>query len=175
MKYLFYICVCAVIVIVQSVILPLFPIFSGCHDLMIAFVVYLGMYQPKRESLIFILLIGFVMDSLSGTPFGMYITTYVWLFLAIGMLAKLLHMGNRMMLPFLMIVGVLVQNTIFIGVIAMLEQDFYFPMTAAGNVFLQMVWAGITGPFMLIFFKFAGEKWEKWSGQLLSERQRTGV
>ena len=64
-----------------------------------------------------------------------------------------LHVGDSVLLPFVVAVGVLLQNLIFIGTIATLETNSRFYSAAVNTVTVQVLWAIITGPILLLFFK----------------------
>ena len=85
MNYLFNISACLFLVILQTTIIPYLPLLDKFYDLLIPFIVYLGLSRPVRESLPFVLFLGFIMDNLSGGPFGLYLTTYFWLFVGDGL------------------------------------------------------------------------------------------
>ena len=76
MSYFFNISVCLLLVILQTTIMPYLPPLDKFYDLLIPFIVYLSLSRPVRESLPFILFLGYIMDNLSGGPFGLYLTTY---------------------------------------------------------------------------------------------------
>ena len=58
-------------------------------------------------------LLGFIMDSLSGAPFGVYMSSYLWFFLGVRWISRFLHSVNSILLPFVMASGVLVENVIY--------------------------------------------------------------
>jgi hypothetical protein len=71
MIYLFYFSVCLGFLLLQTAILPALPLLSRCYDIIIPWVVFLGIAHPARESLPVVFFLGFSMDSLSGAPFGL--------------------------------------------------------------------------------------------------------
>jgi len=75
MSYFFNIATCLVLVILQTTVMPSLSLPGRFYDLMIPFVVYLGLSRPVREGLLFVCLIGFIMDNLSGSPFGLYLAS----------------------------------------------------------------------------------------------------
>ncbi|MBW2037492.1 MAG: rod shape-determining protein MreD, partial [Deltaproteobacteria bacterium] len=71
------------IIVGQTTILGL-PVFHGIsYDVLIPFVIFLGLDLPERQAGILILMIGFVMDVVSGGIFGLYMTVYLWTFFLI--------------------------------------------------------------------------------------------
>jgi len=154
MSYFFNISACLFLIIFQTVVIPALPLLDRFYDLMIPFVVYLGLFRPVRESLPFVLLIGFVMDNLSGSPVGLYLTTYFWLFVGVKGITKLLQVRDRLIIIMLIVAaGVVVENLIFLGTLTILGPEQQLAGNAARTVFVQVLWALWTGPFLLMIFK----------------------
>ncbi|UCD78092.1 MAG: hypothetical protein JSW26_22190 [Desulfobacterales bacterium] len=154
MSYFFNISACLFLVILQTAVVPVLPLLDSFYDLMIPFVVYLGLSRPVRESLPFIFFLGFIMDNLSGGPFGLYLTTYFWLFVGVKGITKLLQVGNRLFIVMPMVAaGVLVENLIFLGTLTILGPDQQLAGNAAKNVTIQVLWAIWTGPIVLVIFR----------------------
>ncbi|MBU4258196.1 MAG: rod shape-determining protein MreD [Desulfobacteraceae bacterium] len=170
MTYCFYICVCLCLVIFQTTIIPYISLFSKFYDLLIPFIIYVGLFRPAREGILFIPVLGFLMDSLSGGPFGLYVTTYFWLFIVVKLVIKYLHLENNILLLFIVAAGVLMENIIFIAIGFMLGPDSRFPAIAIRTVIFQILWAVCTGLFFLIFFNHIHKKLEKWFNELIAEK-----
>ena len=154
MSYFFNISVSLFLVILQTAFLPELPLLDRFYDLMIPFVVYLGLSRPVRESLPFVFLLGFIMDNLSGSPVGLYLTTYFWLFVGVKGITKLLQVGNRLFVIMLIVAaGVLIENLIFLGTLTILGPDQQIAEDAARSVTVQVLWAIWTGPVFLMIFR----------------------
>jgi cell shape-determining protein MreD len=154
MSYFFNVSACLLLVILQTAVVPVLPLLDRFYDLMIPFTVYLGLSRPVRESLPFVFLLGFIMDNLSGSPFGLYLTTYFWLFVGVKGITKLLQVGNRLFIIMLIVAaGVLVENLIVLGTLTILGPDQQLAGDAAKTVTIQVLWAIWTGPIFLMIFK----------------------
>jgi cell shape-determining protein MreD len=154
MSYFFNISAGLFLVILQTVVLPVLPLLDKFYDLMIPFIVYLGLSRSVRESLPFVLFLGFIMDNLSGSPFGLYLTSYFWLFVGVKGITKLLQVGNRLFIIMLIVAcGVLIENLIFLGTLNILGPDKQIGGDAAKTVTVQFLWAIWTGPILLMIFK----------------------
>jgi len=172
MTYCFYLWVCFCLVIFQTTIMPYLSLFDRFYDLLCPFVIYLGLSRPIRESIPVVLFLGFVMDNLSGGPFGLYITTYFWLFISVNRAIKFLHIGNRVLLPLVIASGVLIENFIFLGTSAMFNPDLLFPKGAISTVAVQVLWAICTGPFFLMSINYTHKRWDKWLNELFARENR---
>ena len=170
MTYCFYICDSLCLIIFQTTIIPHIPLFNNFYDLLIPFIIYLGLFRPTREGILFILALGFLMDNLSGGPFGLYVTTYLWLFIVVKLLIKYLHARNNILLLFIVAGGVLMENVIFIVSIFISGTDSQFLTITTRTVIFQILWAVCTGYFFLIGFNHIYNKLEKWFNKLIAEK-----
>jgi cell shape-determining protein MreD len=132
-----------VFIVFQTVCLP--ALFRSCCyvDLLLPLVIYISIVRPVIESLLLILFFGLVMDSLSGTPFGLYIITYVWLLLGVRGSMRLLDAGSYFLFPLILALSVVFENLLF---------AFSVSTVPSMAVFIQAVWALVTAPFFLLFF-----------------------
>jgi len=162
MTYCFHVGICICLVLFQTTVMPYFNIFNGFYDLLSPFFIYLSLYHSLRQSIPVILFFGFVMDSLSGGPFGLYLTTYVWLYVGVRWMVTFLHVGDSFLLPFVVAAGVLLQNCIFIGTIAMFKPGTQFLSAAISTVTVQVLWAIFTGPIFLMFFNYSHNRLNRW-------------
>lgn len=135
--------------------------FAGFYDLICPFIIYLCVYRSLKESIPVILLFGFIMDSLSGGPFGLYLTSYIWIFAVVRWMITFLHITDSMLLPFIVAAAVFIQNMIFMGSILMVRGFAFYPKTL-NNIWIQVLWALFTGPFILLAFKKIHGGWDKW-------------
>ncbi len=118
MSYFFNIGACLFLVILQTTIMPYLPLLDKFYDLLIPFIVYLSLFRPVRESLPFVLFLGFIMDNLSGGPFGLYLTTYFWLYVGVKGITMFIQVGNRLLIIALIVAnGVLFENLILLGAV----------------------------------------------------------
>jgi rod shape-determining protein MreD len=106
------------------------------------------------ESLFFTLAIGFVMDSITGGPFGIFISVYFWLFAGTRWGMQYFQTGTTFLLPFVIGAGVLVENIFILSVTAFTAKDALFPPGVTEQVAWQVFWAAVTGPIILMFIKF---------------------
>ena len=150
MRYCFYIGTCLLLLIVQTTVLSYSNAIGGIYDLLIPFVIFLSISLPVRESLPFILVLGFIVDNLSGSPFGLYLTFYFWLFVGMRWIIKYLRAGNKLFLSLVVVVAVIIENFLVMGTFAFFGPSGQLPAEAAKNIALQTVWALVTGPLFLL-------------------------
>lgn len=151
MSYFFNISVCLFLVILQTTVMPDLPLLDSFYDLLIPVIVFLGLSRPVRESLPFVFFLGFIMDNLSGSPFGVYLTSYFWVFIAVKGVTQLLQVGNRLFIITLIVAGgVLLENLIFLGTLTILGPDQQLAGNAVKTVTIQILWAIWTGAIFLM-------------------------
>jgi cell shape-determining protein MreD len=169
MTYLFYSVTCLVLLLVQTVILPGIAGLVIYYDLVLLFVFYLSLFRPIRESLPVVLVLGFIMDNLSGATFGVYLTTYFWLFFGVRWVTCFLRVRNIVLLPLLIASGILIKNLIFITTIAAKVNWTEFHLDVLKTVGYQLLWAVITGPVFLVLFNRIHMKWDQWIEALYAD------
>jgi len=166
MNFLFYIGLSLALVVLKTVLMPLLSIFDGFYDTLIPLVFYLGLYRPARESIPFILLLGFTMDSLSGGPFGIYLTTYFWLFVLTCWSVTFLHAGNKGLWLVAVAAGVFIENLIVLATMLWLGEASNLPPGGLSRAGTQLLWAVGTGPFLIVAISVAHRKWSGWMNRL---------
>lgn len=169
MTYCLYALISLCLIILQTTVMPCFLLFDSFYDLLIPLVLYLGIFRPSGEGIVVILFLGLVMDNLSSGPFGLYGTSYLWLFIGTRWVVTFLHVANHFLLPFVVALGVLLENLIALGVFALLT-DSRFPDDVAATVGMQVMWATFTGAFFLIFLKYLQKRWDHHVGRLFVKK-----
>jgi rod shape-determining protein MreD len=154
MIYCFYFVACLGFLLLQTTLMPALPLMGRRYDLLIPFVIYLGAARPARESVPIVFFLGFSMDSLSGAPFGLYLTTYFWLFAGVKGITQLIQIGERFLIGAMIVAaGVLIENFIFFAIF--LAAGTAKPLAADrfNSVIVQVLWAVGTGPLVLMICK----------------------
>ena len=154
MSYCFNIGISLFLVILQTTVMPYLSMLDRFYDLLIPFIVYLGLSRPVREGLLLVFFLGFIMDNLSGSPFGLYLTAYFWLFIGVKGITQLIQVGNRLfIITVIVAAGVLIENLIFLGSFAVFGPAQPLAGGAVKIVTIQVLWALLTGCVFLIVFR----------------------
>lgn len=159
MNILFYLILSLLLIILETVVMPCFQMFGRFYDLLIPFVLYLGLYRPVREGLPFVLLLGFMVDCLSGGPSGLFLTIYFWLFILTRWIVTFLHAGNKWLWIISVAIGVLVEDLIIIATLNLLGDSTVAPAQSADRVVGQLLWALCTGPVFITGIGWAQRWW----------------
>lgn len=149
MAYLFSLVCALFIAILETVGLTQF-FGSIVYDLQIPLVIAVSIMGRAYKAFITVAVVALVMDTLSGGPFGIYFTTYVWLFFAIQVLSLFINVQAFVPVGLLTLVGVFFENLVFmfvqalsIGAVPNLHTK-VLPLVTR-----QCVIAFITGPFIV--------------------------
>ena len=144
---------------VRTTVFSMVPALAGCYDLLIPMVIYLGFFRKLQESIPVILFMGLVMDSLSGVTFGFYLSTYIWLYLAVLLLKQLFLVKNVLLLSFVTVLAVLMEN----GMLLLVENLFELSLPEISNVISrvprQVILGALTGPFMVLSIAYLLKAW----------------
>jgi hypothetical protein len=149
MIYFYYLTVCLFLILFQTTFLTVCG--SGClYDLLVPFVVYLGVYRPPREALPVLLLAGLVMDGISGGVFGVHLSAYLWLYVGVRWAIQFLHAGNAILLPVLVTIGVAFKSFV-VAFSAVVLASAAWPVEAVFPVVSgQILWGALTGPLLMM-------------------------
>ncbi|MDO9565480.1 MAG: rod shape-determining protein MreD [Candidatus Desulfaltia sp.] len=168
MIYCFHIFACLCLIIFQTTVLSCFSLFNTFYDLSALYIVYMGLFFSVREGIPVALIIGLAMDSLSGGPFGVYLTTYFWLFIGARQFIKFFSVSNYILLSFVVTAAVLIEAVILLGTLAMLEPGRQFSSSIMNTVAIQVVWAICTGPLIIKFYNFTYKRRNKLFNKLVA-------
>ena len=151
MIYGYHFSICLFLIIFQTTVLagggPPYR-----YDLLAPFVVYLGAYRLPREAIPVLIMGGLAMDGISGGVFGVYLTVYLWMYVGVRWAIQFLHVGNVILLPLLVTAGVAFESLV-VAFSAVVLASSAWPVESMFSVVSgQMLWGGITGPFLMLLF-----------------------
>lgn len=150
---LFYLMVGWSTVVAQTTILRL-PVFGGIvPDLLIPFIVFLSLHRPDRQGISVTLLLGLIMDLISGGIFGVYLSIYFWIFLSARGLSRTFDVGKTFFQAPLIGLYVLGENAVLFVSLPSAWQEAELLASRAVPVMLQTVVGVVTGPGILRFLK----------------------
>ena len=137
-------------VVAQTTILRL-PLFHGIfYDLLIPLVVFLSLNLSNRKGVLVVLILGLIMDLLSGGIFGLYLSIYFWIFLSVKGLSKYFDVDDTIFRSVLIGVCVLGQHLLFCISVAAPWKGAQLLAAQIPPVLLQTIFAALTGPGILM-------------------------
>lgn len=118
-----------------------------------AFLAYLAGYRSLAECFAISIFLGFLMDSFSGGPFGLYTSAYVWIQVIARWVVALLHLENPQTVRLLLISGIVVEKIILAFGLSMTGQGRILLREMGLLVSIQIGWALILGPCLFALFR----------------------
>lgn len=150
MSYFIYVVSSLGLITCQTALIPRLGFVGHFFDLLLPWVIYLAAFRPVHETLPFLVFIGVLMDSLSGGPFGLYLTSYVWLFIAVRQAAAVVRTENPMVLVLILIGAVASQNGLFLLALEMSGTGMHSTGDRIRAVSEQIGWVLLTGPLVAL-------------------------
>ncbi len=137
------------LVIFQTTIYYAIPALNHFVDLLITFTIYAGLFLPFLESIVLILVLGALMDSITGGLFGLYLSIYFWIIVGLRPFVTLLNLKNTHTLWLLLGIAIGFKNLmLFIGTVA-LKQEIVFSSESFRAMAYQLFWTLALGPFLI--------------------------
>ena len=169
MTILFYILVSLCLVIIKTTLIPGLPLFEKFYDLLIPIIIYLSFFRSIKEGVPIVLFFGLIMDSLGGGPIGLYLATYIWLYVAMRWLAQFLHISNLLLLAVAVAGGVAFEIVVLLLYLALLAPNASIPVDAARTIILQIAWALITGPLILAIISWTQKQLDVYRAKIFMD------
>ncbi|MCM2286282.1 MAG: hypothetical protein NDI81_15980 [Desulfobacula sp.] len=110
MNTVFLILLTFFLAVMQTVILPSFSLFSDRFDLLIIAALYLSLISTHHTMVIALVMIGCIMDSISGVPFFFHIFSYVMIYLIVHLVKRLIFKQSIAFLIIISLMAVLIQH-----------------------------------------------------------------
>jgi cell shape-determining protein MreD len=137
------------LVIFQTTLYYAIPALNHFVDLLITFVIYAGLFLPFLESIVLVLVLGALMDSITGGLFGLYLSIYFWIIVGLRPFVTLLNLKNAHTLRLLLGVAILFETLmLFVGTVA-LKQEIAFSSESIQGMAYQLFWTLMIGPFLI--------------------------
>ena len=162
--------VCLGLVVFQTTVMAELPIVEGFFDLLVTFVVYLGLFRPAKESVPVIICVGFVMDSISAAPFGLYLTAYLWIFAGIKWLIRYLQVRTSALVLFVVPLAVAIETLLSVTALELQVPGGLTAHSVPSRAGQHLLWALLTGPFFLMFYETVHGRLERWAADRKTER-----
>jgi cell shape-determining protein MreD len=148
--------------VLQTACLPhVFPS-CRCFDMLLPLVIYVGIFRPVPESVPLATFFGITMDCLSGSPFGLYVITYIWLLIGVRGSMRLLDAGSFFLFPLILMLGMVFEHFLF---------AFSSSRSPSPGILVHALWAIVMAPFFLMLFNALFDRIEHIAAGLGLDRQ----
>ncbi len=151
MKALFFIILTFFLIILQSIVLPSFSWSEQCFDLLIIEIFFLSLIATRHTMIFAIIVIGCIMDSISGVPFSYYVLSYLWIYIMVYIARQLFFDQSAIFVICISLASVIIQHLLLLfsilirqGSGGLLEFDFdlLIKQTFWGFIFIPLsIWA----------------------------------
>ncbi|SDU14879.1 rod shape-determining protein MreD [Desulfobacula phenolica] len=159
MNTLFFIILTLFLIVMQTIILPSFVWFAQCFDLLIINVLFLSLISSHYSMVAAIIIIGCIMDSISGVPFCYHIFSYLWIYIIVHLVKHFFFKRSILFILIISILSVVIQHglllfSVFInqGFNAVFEFDFTL-------LIRQVVWGLVFIPPGIWMVKVLWQNW----------------
>ncbi len=146
MNAVFFIILTLCLLVVQTIILPCFSWFPQCFDLMIINVLFLSLIASRNSMVFAIAGIGCIMDSISGTPFGYYLFSYLWIYIIVRLARQLVFKHSFIFIVIMSVVAVLIQHGLLVFSILVKHGQIDFDSSDADLLMKQALWGLVLIP-----------------------------
>ncbi len=148
-------------IIIQT-ISPYINFFSNCYDVVIILLIYSGLFRPFKEAIVTAFFFGFLMDNISGGPFGFYIISYLWILCYTLFISNYIFKESNLILIILSVISVILQNIIIMFSVISAGSSLYYK-EALKIIIKESILSAVSIPLFIImiknfFIKFNFEK-----------------
>ncbi|WP_300459051.1 hypothetical protein [Desulfobacula sp.] len=175
MNAVFFILLTVFFMILQTIILPTFDWFPQCFDLMIINVLFLSFISSHYAMAFAIILIGCIMDSVSGVPFCLHIFSYLWIYIIVYLVKQFLFKQSIIFILIISIVSIVIQQGLFVFSIFINHGSRATQFIDLGLLIRQIFWGIVFVPLGIWLVNIFRQKWvliTKAMGKQMAQKYR---
>ncbi len=146
MNILFFVILTISLIILQSVIFPSFFWFAQCFDLMIMNIIFLSLVYSHYSVILTIILIGALMDSISGVAFSHHIFSYLWIYLIVQLFKQFVFQRSVIFILIISLASVLVQQGLILFSVFIEQGRNAIGLKDFTSMAWQLIWGGVFIP-----------------------------
>ena len=161
MNLLFYPVFSLLLLVFQTTLVPEVSFLKNSFDFVIINVLYVGLFTSRFWVVIYVAGLGWVMDSLSGAPFGFFISSYVWIYVLVQALRVVVHAGNIFFIPLISVVAILMEHGFLMFILMIRQEAWSFSVIDCVAMVKQAVVGGAVIPLLLFMIHRIHREWEK--------------
>lgn len=158
MNFIFFFFFTLFLVIIQTVIIPDFSWFPYFFDLMIINVLYLSLFSQRYWVPFCLIIIGSIMDSLSGSSFFLHTTAYLCIYLIIFFLRRLVFQRSAIFVIIVSLVSACIYQGLVMFSVFLLQGHKAIAATDYRLCIGQAIWAAVGIPFGVWFMEIMHKK-----------------
>ncbi|VFQ43394.1 rod shape-determining protein MreD [Desulfoluna butyratoxydans] len=144
-----YTLVSILLILIQTALLPQMSM-RPPFDLLVVQVVFTALALPRLQGGVVVLVTGVLVDGLSGSPFGFYLTSYFWLFFTLRVAIQVLHVYSRILIYLAILAGIVLENLVALLVLSVSGAATPTMMWAVEQGGRQLLWGALLGPVVYV-------------------------
>jgi len=148
MRIAFHLIVGLILLGLETTVVPELPTGITFYNLLVPFVVYFSLFRRIGSGLTVVLLIGFAADVLSGAPNGIYMGTFLALWLIFRNIGGYFQAGPLLLFTLATAAGVGIENLVFFAGLAVAEMAALFSVNNLQLLVIQIFLVFLTAPFI---------------------------
>ncbi len=152
MRFIICLAIAIFLISLQTALIIEFLLLPASFDFLISFIVFLILFRSWSETWLVIILGGLAVNTLSGAPMGVYMITYILLFIFFKNVKAYFHTLDSFLFIILVMIGVMVEQVIFGAFIFIQESYMFFSMSTLRTFFSPIFMAGVLSPLILMLF-----------------------
>lgn len=145
-NFIFFFFATISIVTLQTVVIPDFSWFPNCFDLMIINVLYLCLFSPRYWVPFSLVIIGSIMDSLSGAPFFLHTASYLCIYLIVFFLRRLVFQRSVIFIFIVSLISACIYQALVLFSVFLLQGHKAITATDYRLCIGQLIWAAVGIP-----------------------------
>lgn len=169
--YFFHFCVGLSLLLLQTTVISSCVTSLGFFNLLNLYILFCCLFRPVAEGLPVAIILGLFFDSLSGAPFGLYMTVFLWLFVFGKWSAQYFHTGSILLLPLIAGCAILFENVFVITAMIVLGREWHFPILMVKSALIQIAWGILFGAPFLLVMNLLYQKLDDWLEVLAINRK----
>lgn len=159
MNVIFFIIFTLFLIILQTVVLPSFSWFAQCFDLLIIDILFLSLISSHYSIVAAIIMIGCIMDSISGVPFCYHVFSYLWIYIIVFIVKQLLFKQSIIFILIISIVSVSIQHILLLFSVFVLQGHNTILSFDFGLLIRQAFWGFVFIPPSIWLVNVFWKKW----------------
>jgi hypothetical protein len=150
------------LLIVQTTIIPHVGLTLYSFDPLIPYCVYLGSFRSHYQGIPYVLAAGLVMDGLSGSPLGIFLSIYAWVYIISRWLMRFLQLATSLLMPLVLGAYVLIENLIIWSPLLSRQWPWTHSILPTKAILIQSLSAIVIGSFILYALAGLGSQVDRW-------------
>jgi len=148
MRVVFYLLLGFILIALQTAVISGLPAIMTFYDMIIPFVIYFSLFRRFSVGFAVILVLGLVVDMISGAPNGLYLTVFMVIFFLFRNIANFFHARKIVLFTFCTGIGVFIENLVFFVFHIFSETSFSTSLNHLQMMVIQIAWVFLTAPIL---------------------------